>query len=118
MRLYVRVTELDGTPFQGKAIIRRRKKVTKGWWNKEWFARIVAVMQSLETEPGAISIGSGQHLVTISSAPLSWACPVSIDYAVLDRLGDFNEELAELRQFGDDDGGEEVGEGTEEDGHE
>ena len=103
LRIYVRVTEITGKPFEGKAIIRRRKKVTKSWWNQAWFARTLGVLQALETERGTISFGNSHQAVTVSTVPLSWECPVSIDYSVVDRIGDFYAEFAELRASMDED---------------
>lgn len=97
MRIYVRVTDASGKPFEKKAIIRRRKKVTKSWWNQEWFSRTIAVMQTLETEQGKIAVGCSNHEVSISTTPLCWECPVAIDYEAVERIGDFFGEFAELR---------------------
>ena len=97
VRIYVRVTDIHGTPFQLKDIVRRRKAVTRSWWNKEWLARLLGVMQALRTNGTDIQIGSGQRAVTVSSVPLEWNCPVSIDVAVLERIGDLHEEMAAIR---------------------
>jgi hypothetical protein len=59
MRIYVRITDTAGVPHKKKAISRRRKKVTKCWWNKEWFARTLAVMQALASGGEQIVVGSG-----------------------------------------------------------
>ena len=97
MRIYVRITDLDGKPYEKKGITRRRKKVANNWWNKEWFARTLAIMQSLADGEKEIVIGSGTQRVAVSVVPLQWDCPVAIDYAAVDRIGDFQEELAALR---------------------
>jgi hypothetical protein len=102
MRLYVRITDTDGQPHQKKAIIRRRKKVTKGWWNQEWFARTLAVMQWLGKGGPEIAVGPVNCRVTVSTTPTSWDCPVAIDYQAVERIGDFQEELAELRYVEED----------------
>lgn len=98
VRIYVRVTDIHGTPFRLKDIARRRKVVTRSWWNKEWLARLLGVMQALRTNGTDIQVGSGQRAVTVSSVPLEWKCPVSIDVAVLERIGDFHEEMAAIRR--------------------
>jgi hypothetical protein len=103
MRIYVRITDTYGLPHQEKAITRRRKNVTKGWWNKEWFARTLAVMQALGAGTSDIRIGSGSRKVTVSTKPLDWDCPVAIDYVAVERIGDFQEEMAGLRYLEDDD---------------
>lgn len=104
-RLYIRVVDLDGNPFKGKAIIRKRKKVSKKWWNKEWLARTLGVMQGLANteENEFIEIGAEDtRKVVITTAPLHWECPISIDVEAVDRIGDFQEEMASARYIEDD----------------
>lgn len=96
MRIYVRVTELDGTPLQKKEIVRKRKAVTKGWWNREWLARTLAVMQYIGQGGEFVTVGAGRRGASISTSPLEWQCPVSIDGEVVDRIGDFQKEMATL----------------------
>jgi hypothetical protein len=110
LRIYVRVTEENGTPYDGKAIGRRRKKVGKSWWNKEWFARTVGVIQALSEDKARIVVGSGNRRVTIFCAPMKWECPVAIDYHAVERVGDFQEEMAQLRYRDDEEENEDEGE--------
>ena len=102
MRIYVRVTDLDGTPLQKKEITRKRKTVTSGWWNKEWLARTLGVMQALADKNDNIEIGFGRRRVSVSASPLEWQCPVSIDVEAMDRIGDFQEEMAAMRYSDDE----------------
>ena len=102
MRIYVRVTDLNGVPFQKKEITRKRKTVTSGWWNKEWLARTLGIMQTLADDAGNIEIGFGRRQVSVGAAPLEWQCPVSIDVEALDRIGDFQEEMAAMRYTDDE----------------
>jgi hypothetical protein len=97
LRIYIRITDRQGKPHEQKAINQRRKKVTKNWWNKEWFARTLGVIQALSEGREEIVVGSAANQVTIGTRPLAWDCPVSIDYQVVERVGDFQEEIAELR---------------------
>jgi hypothetical protein len=110
MRIYVRITDSKGQPHEKKAISRRRKRVTKAWWNKEWFARTLAVMQAL-ANGAEIVVGSGTSRLAVSTQPLGWDCPVSIDYHAVEKIGDFQEEMASLRYLDDesDEEDEEVG---------
>lgn len=96
-RVYVRVTQPDGTPLAGKAITSRRKHVAKSWWNQHWFARTMGVMQALTENGMEIVVTDGQQRVAISTTPLTWNCPISIDSEAVDRIGDFQEEMASLR---------------------
>jgi len=99
LRIYVRITMPSGELHHGKGILRRRKKVTRAWWNKEWFARTIAIMQSLSGDEDAIRIGSGRFAVLVSTQPMDWECPVSIDVEAVDRIGDFQEEMVKLSRM-------------------
>lgn len=100
---YIRVTTLDGAMFEGKEIGRRRKVVSRGWWNKEWLARMLGVVQALKTSEGIIEIGEGNRAVTMQTKPLSWKCPVGLDVLALSGMSDIGQEIAECRARDDDD---------------
>lgn len=104
VKVYIRVTTLDGVLFEGKEIGRRRKMVSKSWWNKEWLARLLGVVQALQTSVGRIEIGEGSRAVAMQTAPLSWQCPVGLDVLALSGLSDIGQEIAEYRARDDDDG--------------
>lgn len=97
LQIYIRVTTLEGMPFEGKEIGRRRKLVSKSWWNKEWLARLLGVVQALETSGGRVEIGSGRYAVRMLTQPLTWTCPVALDVLALTGLADIGEEIAEYR---------------------
>lgn len=101
-RVYVRVTDPDGTPLKGKTITSRRKHVSKSWWNQHWFARTLGVMQAVSEDGREIVVSDGEQRVAVSTAPLTWNCPVSIDNDAVDRIGDFQEEMASLRYVEND----------------
>jgi hypothetical protein len=116
LRLYVRVTDREGAPYRKKAVTRRRKKVTRDWWNKEWFARTLAVMQAISGGKPEIEVGSGARRLVVSTAPLEWECPVSIHWEAVERAGDFQEEMAAMRYFDEDEeDDEEAGDKEKED---
>jgi hypothetical protein len=102
LRVYIRVTTPEGDPFEGKEIGRRRKIVSKSWWNKEWLARLLGVVQALETSIGRIEIGNGSQAVIMQTKPLSWECPVGLDVMALSGLSDIGEEIATYRAREDD----------------
>jgi hypothetical protein len=114
LRVYIRVTTPEGGPFESKEIGRRRKIVSKSWWNKEWLARLLGVVQALETSPGCIEIGSGSQAVIMLTKPLSWECPVGLDVMALAGLSDIGEEIATYRTREDDEiAGEEPAENAQ-----
>ncbi len=100
-RIYVRVTDLEGVPFKGKVIGKKRKKVTKSWWNKQWVGRTIGMMQGISNTENQeeILIGSGSSQVAVSTKPLQWDCPISIDAEAVERIGDFQEEMADIKTF-------------------
>jgi hypothetical protein len=88
--------------FEGKEIGRRRKIVSKSWWNKQWLARLLGVVQALQTSAGKIEIGLGNRAVVMGVKPLSWECPVGLDVAELSGLSDIGEEIASYRARDED----------------
>jgi len=100
---YIRVTTLDDTMFEGKEIGRRRKVVSKSWWNKEWLARLLGVVQALQTSEGLIEVGEANRAVTMQTKPLSWECPVGLDVMALSGIADIGHEIAECRTRDEDD---------------
>jgi hypothetical protein len=104
---YIRVTTLDGEMFEGKEIGRRRKAVSKNWWNKEWLARLLGVVQALQTSEGLIEVGEGNRAVTMQTKPLSWECPVGLDVQALSGISDIGQEIAQYRARDEDDKDEE-----------
>ncbi len=102
LRIYIRVTTLDGAMFEGKEIGRRRKIVSRSWWNKQWLARLLGVVQALQTSAGKIEIGLGNRAVVMGVKPLSWECPVGLDVSELSSLSDIGEEIASYRARDED----------------
>jgi hypothetical protein len=102
-RIYIRVTTPGGTMFEGKEIGRRRKIVTKSWWNQQWLARLLGVVQALQTSDGCIAVGDAPRTVAMQSKPLSWECPVGLDVLSLSGISDLGEEIAQYRARDDDD---------------
>lgn len=100
--IYVRTTTLDGKVFEGKEIGRRRKIVGKSWWNQQWLARLLGVVQALQTSPGRIEIGDGRRAVVMGTAPFEWECPVSLDVQALSSMSDIGEEIANMRSTEDE----------------
>lgn len=102
VNVYIRVTSPEGAMFEGKEIGRRRKIVSKSWWNKEWLARLLGVVQALQTSEGRIEIGEGARGVVMQTKPLNWECPVGLDVLALSRVSDIGQEIAQCRARDDD----------------
>lgn len=106
VNVYIRVTTPEGTVFEGKEIGRRRKIVSKSWWNKEWLARLLGVVQALQTSKGYIEIGEGARAVVMQTSPLSWECPVGLDVLALSGMSDIGQEIAQYRARDEDEDGD------------
>lgn len=102
VNVYIRVTTPNGAMFEGKEIGRRRKVVSRSWWNKEWLARLLGVVQALQTSEGRIEVGEGARAVVMQTKPLSWECPVGLDVLALSGISDIGEEIAQYRARDDD----------------
>lgn len=97
LNIYVRCTDEDGKVYEGKEIGRRRKVVTKSWWNKDWLARLLGIAQALQTAPGRIQVGEGNRALVMETTPLRWQCPIGLDVQALSGIADLGEELAGYR---------------------
>lgn len=103
VNVYIRVTTPDGAMFEGKEIGRRRKIVSRSWWNQQWLARMLGVVQALQTSEGRIEIGDGARAVVMQTKPLRWECPVGLDVMALSGISDIGQEIAQYRTSDDDD---------------
>lgn len=106
LRIYIRLVGDDGTLVPRTSIARRRKKVTKQWWNKEWFMRTLAMMQRMGQGKDTIDVGAGREKVSVRTTPLRLECPLSIDVAAMDALDDFQSEFSALREDDEEEGDE------------
>lgn len=97
VNIYIRVTTSEGAMFEGKEIGRRRKIVSRSWWNQQWLARLLGVVQALQTSEGRIEIGQGSRAVVMQTKPLSWECPVGLDVLALSGMSDIGQEIAQFR---------------------
>lgn len=102
LNIYIRVTDANGKLFEGKEIARRRKAVSKGWWNNHFLARMLGIIQALETSAGHIEVGEGKRAVVVETAPMCWQCPVGLDVMALSGQADLGEELAAFRTRDDE----------------
>lgn len=107
LNIYVRVTDVNGKPYEFKEITRRRKAVTKSWWNNHFLARMLGIIQALETRTGYIEVGEGKRAVVVDTAPLCWQCPIGLDVEALSRQADLGEELAGYRTRDDEESDDE-----------
>lgn len=80
VRVHLFLTNLDGQQIEGKAALRRRKRICRSWWNHHWLARTFGILQFLAGDENSIEIGTGgsQQLV-VSKYPLTAHIPFGLD---------------------------------------
>ena len=70
----------DGkTPLPGDKTHKRRRRLTKSWWNDVWRDRLLAAMHFLADGNSVISATAGNDAFQISTWPLLLDVPVSYD---------------------------------------
>ncbi len=109
IRIHVRLSNTQGEPLKGhRMIVSRRKHLCKGWWNKEWFNRTLAVSQFLADE-NKIMIGESEEAqIIIDATPFCMNVPVGINEKALDELSRERSELIRnYDEFSDGDIGDE-----------
>jgi hypothetical protein len=74
------VLSADGkTPIPGDKTHKRRRRLTKSWWNDVWRDRLLAAMHFLANGDPAIAAAAGNETFHISTWPLLADVPVSYD---------------------------------------
>lgn len=102
VHIRVRLTDISGQVLPRPTAISRRKHLCKGWWNKEWLDRLLAVCQYL-ADDDRILIGDQQdEQVIISATPVSLSAPLGINEVALDRLSFDRSTLTEHEDGGED----------------
>ncbi len=98
-RIRVRFTDTQGNLLSSSRVNSRRKHLCKTWWNDDWLARNLAVMQFITSDMA--SYGGA----VVSSAPHRWTVPLRIDEAALHDADASRDEILsfDLTQDGDDD---------------
>jgi hypothetical protein len=80
VRVHLFLTNMDGQAIEGKAALRRRKRICRSWWNYHWLARTLAVLQFLAGDKSSIQIGQNSpQRLTISKYPLTAHIPFGLD---------------------------------------
>jgi hypothetical protein len=105
VRIRLRMTDSAGKLFSGRTANARRKKVCKSWWNEEWLARTMGVMQFLANGGDTITIGtSDDERVLIDPQPRTWEMPVRLNESALaDAIAIRQEEEPHLRDEDEED---------------
>lgn len=111
--LGVRWTDLEEMPVSPATAQRRRKALTKSWWNHEWLSRLTALLYWLSEGRDSILIGHADSgSLAISARPILASIDQGIDESLLTPMSR-EEDESEL-----EDEGEEEEEGALETGEE
>jgi hypothetical protein len=74
------VLSADGkTPLPGEKTHKRRRRLTKSWWNDVWRDRLLAAMHYLADSASTITLKAGNETFEILPWPLRAEVPVSYD---------------------------------------
>jgi hypothetical protein len=74
------VLSIDGkTPIPGAKTHKRRRRLTKSWWNDVWRDRLLTAMHFLANGAAAISMKAGNERFEVATWPLVTAVPVSYE---------------------------------------
>lgn len=86
LRISVDVADPSGRDLPARTALSRRKKVTKSWWNHEWFNRHLAFCSLLSDGGDDIVIGSDAESLVISSKMHTLESPLAIDEDAIEGL--------------------------------
>lgn len=83
VNLRIRWTDLNGVEYPRGMSIRRRKRLTRSWYNYQWLSRITAFASWLTEGQDSAIISDGSNEVKISGRPINIKSPLGIDEAAL-----------------------------------
>ena len=77
-RIRLHITDCHGNPLSKMAANARRKRVTRGWYNKEWLARHLALLTFIADDGDVIALSEDRSLV-IPASLICLSAPFGID---------------------------------------
>lgn len=93
VRIRLRLTDSQGQLFHKRTAHARRKNICKSWWNDEWLARTMGVMQFLADGESTITLGpSESDRMIVSSQPRTWSIPIRLNESALAEATQIREE--------------------------
>ncbi len=90
INLRIHWTDLNGVAYPKGRSIRRRKRLTRNWWNYEWLSHVNAVIQWITGGKHSVEIMPG---LVVSSDPIQLKAPIGIDEGSLTPPKEEEEEL-------------------------
>lgn len=84
MKIVLFLVDENNQPFDFKVALRKRKRITKSWWNHQWLSRHIAIRSFLGDGTDVIAIGEiGNSQVRLSAVPIVGTMGVTIDESYL-----------------------------------
>jgi len=109
VKIVLFLVDENNQPFDFKVALRKRKRITKNWWNHQWLSRHMAIRSFLADENDVITTGrAGDSQVRLSAIPILGTLGFAIDESYLqpirkkvvaeqdvgvDESGDFGSEI-------------------------
>lgn len=110
MRVRIYLTDTLDRPLPRAKIVSRRKHLCKGWWNHEWFNRLLAVAQFLAEGSEEIVVGSlADEQLVVGAMPRHWETPVSINESMLDAASLDREDIDGAETTDEEEGADDNG---------
>lgn len=112
VHMHLFLSDLNGRPLKARKAARRRKAISKDWWNHDWLIRTLAVVQWTASGEAAVDLAlTSDTRIVLSGQPLSLTAPIGLDESTLnldmldeDRIEDeIDETLFDDDSDGDDD---------------
>jgi len=84
IRIVLQLVDENNQPFEPKVALRKRKRITKNWWNHQWLSRHIAIRSFLSNGSSHIVIGEAESSrVILSATPITGKLAASIDESFL-----------------------------------
>ena len=94
IRLYL--TDMEGKTLHPRITNRRRKRITRSWWNYQWMSRVFAIARWAFDGQSVCNLAAGRgYEINVVGAPLSIMAPVGIDENSL-KVPEIGEEVSEV----------------------
>ena len=80
VKIVLYLVDENNQPFEFKVALRKRKRITKSWWNHQWLSRHMAIRSFLADGTDEITIGdSADSQLRLSARPITGTLRVAID---------------------------------------
>lgn len=104
IRVHVRITDEQGELAPDRIAFSRRKRLSAGWHNDEWFKRLLAVAQFISGGADAIELKAHEaSVLAVDVHPLAYDAPIGINEEELKDFAALRAEAIEAQYGRDED---------------